>query len=127
MSKRGLVAYSDALRSEYAGALEVTTVYPGYIRTSIHDDQKELGVQLGDLVPEERLDDAVATMVRAALGTYARDLATTRMGAVEYAFLRHLPRRAVDWGVQRQVRRGVRRGRFTGDGPVAELAARLRA
>ena len=37
MSKRGLVAYSDALRLEHGDAITVTTVYPGYIRTPIHD------------------------------------------------------------------------------------------
>ena len=37
MSKRGLVAYSDALRLEYGDEIGVTTVYPGYIRTGIHD------------------------------------------------------------------------------------------
>ena len=36
MSKRGLTAYSDALRLEYGGEITVTTVYPGYIRTPIH-------------------------------------------------------------------------------------------
>ena len=37
MSKRGLVGYSDALRIEHGDAITVTTVYPGYIRTGIHD------------------------------------------------------------------------------------------
>ena len=37
MSKRGLVAYSDALRLEHGDEITVTTVYPGYIRTGIHD------------------------------------------------------------------------------------------
>ena len=33
MSKRGVVAYSDALRLEEGDRITVTTVYPGYIRT----------------------------------------------------------------------------------------------
>ncbi len=37
MSKRGVVAYSDALRLEHGDAITVTTVYPGYIRTRIHE------------------------------------------------------------------------------------------
>jgi NAD(P)-dependent dehydrogenase (short-subunit alcohol dehydrogenase family) len=47
MSKRGLVAYSDALRLEYGDRLEaVTTVYPGYVRTAIHSEAAALGVGL---------------------------------------------------------------------------------
>src|SRR3954447_6838662 len=41
MSKRGLVAYSDALRLEHGDAITVTTVYPGYIRTPIHTASQE--------------------------------------------------------------------------------------
>lgn len=32
-SKRGLAAWSDALRLEYGGTISVTTIYSGYIRT----------------------------------------------------------------------------------------------
>ena len=47
MSKRGVVAYSDVLRLEYGDRLEaVTTVYPGYIRTGIHDAPSTRGVTL---------------------------------------------------------------------------------
>jgi NAD(P)-dependent dehydrogenase (short-subunit alcohol dehydrogenase family) len=46
MSKRGPVAYSDALRLEYGDRLTVTSVYPGYIRTSIHAEAAALGVGL---------------------------------------------------------------------------------
>jgi NAD(P)-dependent dehydrogenase (short-subunit alcohol dehydrogenase family) len=46
MSKRGLVGYSDALRLEHGDAVTVTTVYPGYIRTAIHDASRERGVGL---------------------------------------------------------------------------------
>ena len=56
MSKRGLVGYSDALRAEYAGELTVTTVYPGYIRTPIHDAAAEQGVGLEGMVPAEALE-----------------------------------------------------------------------
>ena len=54
MSKRGLVAYSDALRLEHGDAITVTTVYPGYIRTPIHDASKAAGVALEGAVPAER-------------------------------------------------------------------------
>ena len=65
MSKRGLVAYSDALRLEQGGTIDVTTVYPGYIRTPIHDSAKAHGVALEGAVPAERLEDAARTLARA--------------------------------------------------------------
>src|SRR6478609_10077853 len=36
-SKRGVVGYSEQLRAEVGDEVTVTTVYPGYIRTRIHD------------------------------------------------------------------------------------------
>jgi NAD(P)-dependent dehydrogenase (short-subunit alcohol dehydrogenase family) len=123
MSKRGLTAYSDALRLECGGRVAVTTVYPGYIRTPIHDASAAKGIALEGMVPPERLTDAVGTLVRAALGRPRRDLATTPMGAVGYALARLAPRRLVDRAVWRRVRRAARRGDFDG----SELAAGLRA
>ncbi len=105
-SKRALVAYSDALRLEEGEVITVTTVYPGYIRTPIHDAPARKGVSLEGLVPAERLDDAARTLVRAALGRPARDLATTRRGALAYALLRWLPPAVVDRGVASRMRRG---------------------
>ena len=96
MSKRGLVGYSDALRLEHGDAITVTTVYPGYIRTAIHDAARERGNGLEGAVPAEQLSDAAGTLVRAALGPPARDLATTRLGDRAYAILRRLPRALVD-------------------------------
>ncbi|HWM08678.1 MAG TPA: SDR family NAD(P)-dependent oxidoreductase, partial [Solirubrobacteraceae bacterium] len=107
MSKRGLTAYSDALRLEYGGEITVTTVYPGYIRTPIHAESQERGVALEGHVPVERVQDAARTLARAALGPPARDLATTRGGAVGYALLRHVPRRLLDAVVRRRLA-GVR-------------------
>jgi NAD(P)-dependent dehydrogenase (short-subunit alcohol dehydrogenase family) len=127
MSKRGLVAYSDALRTEFAGELEVTTLYPGYIRTPIHDAAAEQGIGLDGLVPAERLEDAVRTMVRAAVGPYARDLATTREGTIGYALLRLAPRRLVDRLAVRSLRRAARRGHFDGSELAADMRERLRA
>ena len=96
MSKRGLVGYSDALRLEHGDAITVTSVYPGYIRTPIHDAGRALGVGLEGSVPPESVRDAAATLVRAALGPPARDLATTRRGGVALLVARHVPRRALD-------------------------------
>jgi len=103
MSKRGLTAYSDALRLEYGGEITVTTVYPGYIRTPIHAESQEAGVALEGHVPAERVQDAARTLARAALGPAARDLATTRNGAVAYVLLRHLPRRLLDAVLRRRL------------------------
>ena len=96
MSKRGLTAYSDALRLEHGDAITVTTVYPGYIRTPIHDASAAAGIGLEGAVPAERLDDAAATLVRAALGPPVRDLATTRAGTIQYALARRAPRKLLD-------------------------------
>jgi NAD(P)-dependent dehydrogenase (short-subunit alcohol dehydrogenase family) len=121
MSKRGLAAYSDSLRLECDG-IDVTTVYPGYIRTPIHDAAKSQGVALEGTVPPESVREAAGALVKAALGPPVRDLATTRRGAAGYAFLRHLPRRMIDRAVRRRLRRAVLRGDFD----ASELAADLR-
>ena len=122
MSKRGLTSYSDSLRLEYSGSIEVTTVYPGYIRTPIHDAAAEKGVALEGVVPVERLADAASVLVRASLGPYRRDLATTRAGGFGYFLLRLTPRRLQDSMVRRSMRRAALKGAFD-----AELATDLRA
>jgi NAD(P)-dependent dehydrogenase (short-subunit alcohol dehydrogenase family) len=106
MSKRGLVAYSDALRLEHGDEITVTTVYPGYIRTPIHDAAAAKGLSLEGAVPAESVGDAARTLTSAALDTPRRDVATTRLGEISYALLRFTPRRLVDWAVSRQFRRG---------------------
>jgi NAD(P)-dependent dehydrogenase (short-subunit alcohol dehydrogenase family) len=103
MSKRGLTAYSDALRLEYGGEITVTTVYPGYIRTKIHEASHAKGVALEGNVPVEHVEDAARTLARAALGPPVRDLATTRQGAIGYALMRHVPRRVLDAVVRRRL------------------------
>jgi NAD(P)-dependent dehydrogenase (short-subunit alcohol dehydrogenase family) len=128
MSKRGLVAYSDALRLEYGDRLEaVTTVYPGYVRTAIHSEAAALGVGLEGAVPAEDVRDAARTIARAALGRPARDLATTRRGAFGYALARRVPRRALDRAVSRRLRRLARRGGFASGGLAGEMMAQLRS
>jgi NAD(P)-dependent dehydrogenase (short-subunit alcohol dehydrogenase family) len=123
MSKRGVVAYSDSLRLEMAGEVGVTTVYPGYIRTPIHDASAEKGVRLEGMVPAEPLSAAAATLVRAALSERPyRDLATSRQGAAGYAMLRSVPRRTLDRLTLRRLRATAARGHFDD----SELAAPLR-
>ena len=126
LSKRGIVAYSDVLRLEEGDRITVTTVYPGYIRTKIHERSTAAGVPLEGAVPVERVEDAARTLVRAALGKPARDLATTRQGTLSYALLRLAPRRVIDAFTRAQMRRLARRGHFDETGLAGEYAARLR-
>ena len=105
MAKRGLTAYSDTLRLEHGDALTVTTVYPGYIRTRIHDESNAMGLGLEGRVPAERVEDAAKTIARAALGPPVRDIATTRSGSVSYFVLRHMPRRLLDKVLRRRLER----------------------
>jgi NAD(P)-dependent dehydrogenase (short-subunit alcohol dehydrogenase family) len=126
MSKRGVVAYSDALRAEFGGAIGVTTVYPGYIRTPIHEASAAKGITLEGLVPPEPLSAAAGALTRAALARRPiRDLATSRSGTANYAFLRLVPRRLVDLGMRRHLRRAARSGTLGGEGIAAEMHARL--
>jgi NAD(P)-dependent dehydrogenase (short-subunit alcohol dehydrogenase family) len=128
ISKRGVVAYSDSLRLEMAGEVDVTTVYPGYIRTPIHNASAQKGVSLEGTVPVEPLSAATATLVKAALDEPApRDLATSRQGAVGYALFRHLPRRLVDRATMKRLRRGAARGHFDHSSMAADLRRRLLA
>ena len=127
MSKRGLVAYSDSLRLEHGDAITVTTIYPGYIRTAIHDASREAGLSLENAVPAERVEDAARTLARAALGRPARDLATTRRGTLGYVFLRHVPRRLLDRVLFARIRRLAGRGNFSDTGLAGEMATRLRS
>jgi NAD(P)-dependent dehydrogenase (short-subunit alcohol dehydrogenase family) len=124
-SKRGVVGYSDQLRAEVGDEVTVTTIYPGYVRTPIHDAGRELGVQLEGMVPPEPVGAVVATIVRALYGKPARDLATTRRGSLSYAFLRFLPKSLVENGVRRQVEKAARRGRFGASAMTEDLLARV--
>ncbi len=105
MAKRGLTAYSDSLRLEHGDALTVTTIYPGYIRTAIHERSTAAGVALEGAVPAEDVRDAARALARAALGPPVRDLATTRSGSVSYFVLRHMPRRLLDKVLRRRLER----------------------
>ena len=126
ISKRGVVAYSDSLRLEMAGEVAVTTVYPGYIRTPIHQASAAKGVALEGVVSAEPLEAAAATLVKAALSPRPyRDLATSRDGAIGYAVLRHLPRRLVDRVTLKRLGASVARGQFDGSALAAPMRERL--
>jgi NAD(P)-dependent dehydrogenase (short-subunit alcohol dehydrogenase family) len=127
ISKRGVVAYSDSLRLEYGDQIDVTTVYPGYIKTPIHAASEADGFALDGVVPEESLDAAAGKLVRAALGRPVRDLATTRRGGVQYTFLRRVPRRAIDRVTLAYLRRIVKRGGFKRSKLAGDFVRRLQA
>jgi NAD(P)-dependent dehydrogenase (short-subunit alcohol dehydrogenase family) len=124
-SKRGVVGYSEQLRAEVGDEVTVTTVYPGYIRTPIHDASQSAGVALEGMVPPEPLSAAVGTLVRAIYGKPARDLATTRRGTHSYAALRLLPKGLVERAIRRQMRAGAKEGRFKSTPMTSDLLARL--
>lgn len=121
VSKRALTAYADCLRAEYGTHIGVTTVYPGYVDTPIHTASRTAGVALDGLVPAEREQDTVMTVVRAAAARRPpRDLASTSLGTAALRLARHLPG-VLDRLVAVRTGRLVASGRFTG----AELAEGL--
>lgn len=124
-SKRGVVGYSEQLRSEIGEEVTVTTVYPGYIRTPIHDASQSAGASLEGMVPPEPLGAAVGTIVRAIYGRPARDLATTRQGTVSYKLIGLLPKGLVEGAVRRRMRAGARRGLFKSTPMTSDFLARL--
>jgi NAD(P)-dependent dehydrogenase (short-subunit alcohol dehydrogenase family) len=124
-SKRGVVGYSEQLRAEVGDEVTVTTVYPGYIRTPIHDASQNAGIGLEGMVPPEPLSAAVQTIVRALYGKPVRDLATTKRGARSYAALRLIPKGLVEGAIRRQMRAGARKGRFKSTPMTSDLLGRL--
>jgi NAD(P)-dependent dehydrogenase (short-subunit alcohol dehydrogenase family) len=124
-SKRGVVGYSEQLRAEVGDEITVTTIYPGYIRTPIHDASQSAGIGLEGMVPPEPLSAAVETIVRAIYGKPVRDLATTKRGARSYAALRLIPKVLVERAIRRQMRAGARKGRFKSTPMTSDLLARL--
>ena len=125
MSKHGIVAYSGALRLEHGDAITVTTVYPGYIKTPIHRDSIEFGLEVSS--PAESLEDAVGALARAALDDPAvRDITTTRTGQLTNALSRFAPRRVVDRILLTQMRKSLKGRTFDDPStPLAEFAKRL--
>lgn len=125
MSKHGVVAYSGALRLEHGDAITVTTVYPGMVKTPIHRDSVEFGLEVSS--PEERLEDVAATLTRAALDDPpVRDITTTRTGQLLNALSRFAPRRVVDRILLAQMRKAFKNRTFDDPStPLAEFATRV--
>jgi NAD(P)-dependent dehydrogenase (short-subunit alcohol dehydrogenase family) len=122
VSKRALTGYADVLRMEYGTHLRVTTVYPGYVDTPIHDRSRAAGVALDGLVPAERVRHTVLTVLRSAAATRPpRDVASTPLGAAALRLARHAPG-LLDRAVAARVRGMTRRDTFA----TAPLADGLR-
>ncbi len=92
-SKRALSAYSDVLRMQYRGQLDVVTVYPGFIDTAIHVPAQRVGLSVKRLVTfkrgdktllslEEKLDAASDGLVRACRTHGLRNRGLTFMGTL---------------------------------------------
>ena len=126
MSKRGLVAYSDALRYEHGDAIAVTTVYPGYVRTGIHAASQAAGFGLEGVVPPESVSSSARAITHAAFAERPpRDLPTTRRGGLSYLLARMSPPPVTDRVVLAHLRRFARSGRIRSDGLGGPLAERL--
>ena len=106
----------------HGDSIDVTTVYPGYIRTPIHDAAAAHGLALEGVIAAERVSDAAAALARAALDSPVRDLATTRSGGFGHLLLRLIPRRLMDRLIRRRMQRAAAEGAFD-----SELASDLRA
>jgi NAD(P)-dependent dehydrogenase (short-subunit alcohol dehydrogenase family) len=124
VSKRALTAYADVLRAEYGTHLSVTTVYPGYVSTPIHDRSRAAGVALDGLVAAETVRDTVLTVVRAGAARRApRDVAATRAGTAAFWLARHAPG-LLDRAVSARLRSLVRTQELAGAGLAAGLRQR---
>jgi NAD(P)-dependent dehydrogenase (short-subunit alcohol dehydrogenase family) len=122
VSKRGLVAYADALRAEYRTHVDVVCVHPAFVRTPIHDPTREAGLQLEGFSKEEPLEQVVATIVRACeMSRPPRDMAVTRGGALQQTVARHFP-----GIVDRVVARTLAKRIAAGELDDAAIAAGLR-
>jgi NAD(P)-dependent dehydrogenase (short-subunit alcohol dehydrogenase family) len=124
VSKRALTAYADVLRMEYGTHLGVTTVYPGYVRTAIHDRSRAAGVALDGLVPAESIRATVLAVVRAGAARDApRDVASTPAGAAAFLIARHAPG-LLDRVVAARLRRALRTQEFAAAGLATGLRQR---
>ncbi|TWD82327.1 short-subunit dehydrogenase [Kribbella amoyensis] len=110
VSKRAIDTYADALRIENGRHLDVSVIYPGFVRTPIHDASLARGVDLGMFVPAETVEQVVGTIVKVAESAKPpRNRASTRGTGVAVALARHLPAltdRVIRLRTNQQRRRG---------------------
>ena len=63
--------------------------------------------------------------MKIAFSKPARDLATTRQGAVNYAVMRFLPKGVIERGVRHSIKRAAEKGIFRPTPMTEDLLARL--
>ena len=119
-SKRAMAAYSDVLRMQYGDRIGVTTVYPGYMDTPIHDRIVSQGLSVARLVTftwgnrtlislEEPVSSAARGLLKACQGRRVRDKTLSFHGRLSFLCARHLPG-LVDWFIRWRVSQLVRGG-----------------
>ncbi|MFC0626530.1 SDR family NAD(P)-dependent oxidoreductase [Kribbella deserti] len=122
VSKRAIDTYADALRLENGRLIDVSVIYPGYVRTPIHDASLARGVDLGMFLPAETVGQVVRTIVNvAAAKRPPRNRASTRGTGLGVAIARHLPSVA-DRVVRLRTNQQRRKG---GLGELAEKLGKL--
>ena len=125
VSKRALSAYADQLRAEYGSHLSVTTVYPGYVATAIHDAGTAAGLSFEGQIYAESVADVVQKIVSVIEARRApRDVGSTWRTTAGLWAGRHAPR-TVDRLVALRLRQLVRRGDFDAAPVAAGLRHRL--
>ena len=118
-SKRAVAAFSDAIRMQYGKQITVTTIYPGYINTNIHQEAVRQGLSVGKIVDirlfglkllnlEESLSSAAKGVTKACKGNY-RNMGTTKMGTLTLWFARHFPA-LVDFVISTRVGLMIKKG-----------------
>jgi len=130
-SKRAVAALSDSLRMQYGGEIQITTLYPGFIRTGVHNDAVRQGLEVGKIVDirfmgipiinlEEHVHNAARGIVRACERNY-RDAGLTRLGSLQLWSARHTPA-LVDFIIGSRVAHLIRRGTLSIklDEPIAD-------
>ncbi|QOR67166.1 SDR family NAD(P)-dependent oxidoreductase [Cytobacillus suaedae] len=93
-SKRAIAAYSDVLRQEYGDRIDVTTLYPAFIKTPIHEPSEKDNTSLADIVRPEPVEFASKALLKAIL-TKPRDLSTSHVSNFQLFMARHF-RRSLD-------------------------------
>jgi NAD(P)-dependent dehydrogenase (short-subunit alcohol dehydrogenase family) len=121
-TKRALSAYSDVLRCQYGDRLGVTTIYPGYMDTPIHEGAVRQGLSVAKVVTfrlagrtvvtfEESVAAAARRVVRACSNGSPRDAGMTLRGRLTLMLARHAPGltdRVVVWRLGQLIRGGMR-------------------
>lgn len=119
-SKRALFAFSDILRMQYRGRLDVVTVFPGFMDTPIHRTAEAVGLSVKRLVSfkigqwtllslEESVPRAAAGLVRACARGGGRNRGLTLLGTLTMFTARIAPSLVdmfISWRISTLIRGG---------------------